>query len=96
MATLAAGVVPTARFAELLETAKPFLPIPILAGLAPIMWLFFRDTWRELDEDAHRHRAELLAECKTDYRPFVAMRLCAPFLTRPAYYCGCPGVSVYS
>ena len=96
MATLAAGVVPTARFAELLETAKPFPPIPILAGLAPIMWLFFRDTWRELDEDAHRHRAELLAEGKTDYRPFVAMLMCALILTMQEYYGGRAAYVVYA
>ena len=84
------------RFAELLETFKPFLPIPILAGLMPLMWLFFRDTWRELDEDAHRHRGELLAQGKTDYRPFVAMVMCALILTMQEYYGGRSAYVVYA
>ncbi len=80
---------PTANpFGELLETLKPILPIPILCGLMPLMWLFFRDTWRELDEDAYRHRGELLSRGKTDYRPFVALVMCAVILTMQEYYGG--------
>lgn len=81
--------------AQMIESAKPFLPIPILCGLMPLMWLFFRDTWRELDEDAYRHRGELLAQGKTDYRPFVALVMCALILTMQEYYGGRSAYIVY-
>ena len=71
-----------------IETAKPLLPIPILLAILPIVWLFFRDTWRELDEDSQRERAKLLAEGKMDRRPFVALVLCAMILTLQEYYGG--------
>jgi membrane protease YdiL (CAAX protease family) len=80
---------------QMLESFKPFLPVPILIGLMPIMWLFFRDTWRELDEDAYRHRGELLAQGKTDYRPFVALVMCAVILTMQEYYGGRSAYLVY-
>src|SRR5690242_20756288 len=40
---------------------KALLPLPILAAVAPAIWWFFRDTWRELDEEAARHRGDLVA-----------------------------------
>lgn len=83
-------------FSVFLESAKPFLPIPILSALMPLMWLFFRDTWRELDEDAHRHRGELLARGKTDYRPFVALVMCALILTMQEYYGGRSAYLLYA
>ncbi len=67
---------------------KPFFPIPALLVILPIVWLFFRQTWRELDEDAHRHRAEVLASGKMDLRPFVGLVLCALILTMQEYYGG--------
>jgi membrane protease YdiL (CAAX protease family) len=74
--------------AGFIESAKPLLPIPALLFILPIVWLFFRNTWRELDEDAHRHRAEILAQGKMDHRPFVALVLCALVLTMQEYYGG--------
>jgi membrane protease YdiL (CAAX protease family) len=71
-----------------MEKWKPLLPIPILLVILPLVWLFFRNTWRELDEDAHRHRAEVLAQGKMDHRPFVALVLCALVLTMQEYYGG--------
>ena len=75
-------------FAAWLETWKPLLPIPILLVILPLVWLFFRSTWRELDEDAHRHRAEVLAEGRMDRRPFVGLVICALVLTMQEYYGG--------
>ena len=45
------------------------LPIPVLAALAPVVWLVFRSTWRELDVAAAAYRHELEALGKTDWRP---------------------------
>lgn len=67
---------------------KPLFPIPALCVVLPLLWLFFRQTWRELDEDAHRHRGELLAQGKIDLRPFVALVVCALVLTMQEYYGG--------
>ena len=71
-----------------LQTAKPILPIPALLIILPFVYLFFRSTWRELDEDAQRHRGEILASGRLDLRPFVALVLCAVILTMQEYYGG--------
>jgi membrane protease YdiL (CAAX protease family) len=62
------------------------LPIPALLAILPILYPVFRRTWRELDEDAQRHRGELLASGRVDLRPFVALPLCAVILTLQEYY----------
>lgn len=74
--------------AGFVEAVKPLVPIPALLAILPVVWLFFRDTWRELDEDSHRERARLLAAGRTDYRPFVALVMCAVILTMQEYYGG--------
>jgi membrane protease YdiL (CAAX protease family) len=71
-----------------LHTAKPLLPIPGLILVLPLVYWFFRTTWRELDEDAQRYRGELLASGRWDPRPFVALVLCAVILTMQEYYGG--------
>jgi membrane protease YdiL (CAAX protease family) len=71
-----------------LTTFKPLLPIPALLVILPALWLFFRDTWKELDDDATRWRAELQAEGRSDLRPFVALAMCAVILTLQEYYGG--------
>lgn len=74
--------------AGFVEKVKPILPIPALLLVIPLLWLFFRKTWHELDEDAQRARGELLAEGKVDRRPMVALVLCALILTLQEYYGG--------
>jgi membrane protease YdiL (CAAX protease family) len=71
-----------------MERFKPLIPIPALLVILPLVWLFFRQTWRELDEEAHRHRGEMLAEGRVDYRPFVALVMAAVILTMQEYYGG--------
>jgi membrane protease YdiL (CAAX protease family) len=73
---------------SLLETLKPLLPIPVLGIILPALWWFFRDTWKQLDEDALAWRQKLKAEGKTDLRPFVALAMCAVILTLQEYYGG--------
>jgi membrane protease YdiL (CAAX protease family) len=73
---------------SLLETIKPLLPIPVLLAVLPALWWFFRDTWKQLDEDALAWRQKLKAEGKSDLRPLVALVMCAVILTLQEYYGG--------
>jgi membrane protease YdiL (CAAX protease family) len=75
-------------FDSLLHALTPLVPIPALLCILPLVWLFFRGTWRELDEESHRARGKLLAEGRVDYRPFVALVICAVILTLQEYYGG--------
>src|SRR5271155_1780675 len=72
----------------ILLDAKPLLPIPALLILLPALWLFFRGTWKELDQSATQWRSRLAAEGRSDYRPFVALALCAVIMTLQEYYGG--------
>jgi len=67
---------------------KPILPIPALLILLPALWWFFRDTWHELDVEATAFRVKMAAERRMDYRPFVALAMCAVILTLQDYYGG--------
>jgi membrane protease YdiL (CAAX protease family) len=67
---------------------SPLLPIPLLLIILPALWWFFRDTWRQLDDDAIRWRVESAAARRTDYRPFVALAMCAVILTLQEYFGG--------
>jgi membrane protease YdiL (CAAX protease family) len=73
---------------SLLTAFAPFVPIPLLLVILPGLWWFFRDTWRELDDDATRWRVELATRRRADFRPFVALALCAVILTLQEYYGG--------
>jgi membrane protease YdiL (CAAX protease family) len=67
---------------------RPLLPIPGLLLILPIVYLFFRSTWRQLDEEAYRYRGEILAKGEQDLRPLVAMVMAAVILTMHEYYGG--------
>jgi membrane protease YdiL (CAAX protease family) len=71
-----------------LALLKAIVPIPALLVLLPALWWFFRDTWRELDHEATIWRSTLAAEGRSDYRPFVALAMCAVVLTLQDYYGG--------
>lgn len=75
-------------FPAFIESVKPVLPIPALLVILPVIWLFFRKTWRELDEDAQKSRGEMLARGEVDKRPFVALVLVSVVLTMQEYYGG--------
>lgn len=65
------------------------VPIPLLLALAPLVYLFFRSTWRHLDEDALEYRKKLVEEHRPiDYRPLVCLALGAVILTLQEYYGG--------
>jgi membrane protease YdiL (CAAX protease family) len=71
-----------------LNALKPLVPIPLLLVILPALWWFFRSTWKELDDDATRWRVESAEKGRTDYRPFVALAMCAVILTLQEYYGG--------
>jgi len=75
-------------FEALLTAMKPIVPLPALLVLLPALWWFFRDTWKELDDDATRWRVRLTAEGRSDFRPYVALAMCAVILTMQEYYGG--------
>lgn len=70
------------------STIRPFLPVPILIGLAPLIWWVFHKTWRELDTEAARHRSSLLGQGGYDLRPAVMFAMAAVILTIQEYYGG--------
>jgi membrane protease YdiL (CAAX protease family) len=65
---------------------KSLLPVPLLLALAPLVWLFFRKTWRELDDEAFAYRRALHERGEIDYRPAVALVLGGLVLTAQEYY----------
>lgn len=67
---------------------KAFLPVPIFLLLAPIIWLFFRSTWRELDEEAQLERQKILQQGKVDLRPALMFVIAGVVLTMQEYYGG--------
>jgi membrane protease YdiL (CAAX protease family) len=71
-----------------LTATKPLFPIPALVVILPALYFFFRKTWRELDEEAQKHRGEMLARGEFDRRPFLALVICAIVLTMQEYYGG--------
>ena len=87
----AVGLTPASELtglAAFVEDYKALLPIPALVAILFLVWLFFRDTWRELDEDSLRLRAELHEKGRMDHRPFIALVLIAVILTMQEYYGG--------
>jgi membrane protease YdiL (CAAX protease family) len=69
-----------------LPQVKWLVPFPLFAVVAPVVWLFFRATWRELDDEALTWRQALRARGEVDYRPLVALTLSALVLTMQEYY----------
>jgi membrane protease YdiL (CAAX protease family) len=67
---------------------KAFFPVAAYVALAPVLWLFFRRTWRELDVEAHEHQRRTLAAGRYDYRPAVLFAITALVLTIQYYYGG--------
>lgn len=69
-----------------LPQIKWAVPIPLLVAIAPVIWWFFRDTWKHLDEEAFAYRRELYERGQIDYRPLVALTLAGLVLTLQEYY----------
>jgi membrane protease YdiL (CAAX protease family) len=73
---------------SLLSAMKPVVPIPILLVVLPALWWFFRDSWKEIDDEATAWRAQATVEGRADLRPLVALVICALMLTLQEYYGG--------
>jgi membrane protease YdiL (CAAX protease family) len=65
---------------------KALLPIPVLAALAPVVWWFFRDTWKRIDQEAAAERAA--HPDQIDFRPAACLLIVAVVLTLQEYYGG--------
>jgi len=65
---------------------KWFLPVPLLVALAPLVWLFFRDTWRHLEEEACELRAAERGGRGINLRPAAVLVMGALILTMQDYY----------
>lgn len=68
-----------------LPIVKALVPVPVVLAVAPFIWLLFRDTWRQLDEEARVWAREHTAP---DHRPAVALVLLALTLSIQEYYGG--------
>ncbi|HLK41614.1 MAG TPA: CPBP family intramembrane glutamic endopeptidase [Polyangiaceae bacterium] len=79
-------VPPPSTLESVLSSLKPVIPIPVLLVVLAGLWWFFRDTWKELDDDATYWRAQAAGSGKTDLRPLVALVTCAFVLTLQEYY----------
>jgi membrane protease YdiL (CAAX protease family) len=74
---------------SLAQTAlKALTPVAGYLILAPLLWLFFHRTWRELDVEAHEHQRRTLVAGGYDYRPAVLFVITALVLTLQEYYGG--------
>lgn len=71
---------------SLLSAFTPLVPIPLLLIILPGVWWLFRGTWKELDYAATRWRVEMATRGQTDFRPFVALAMCAVILTLQEQY----------
>lgn len=65
---------------------KWFLPVPMLVAVFPVIYLVFRGSWRDLENEALELRLRLAAEGRFDYRPLVTLTLGALILTMQEYY----------
>ena len=67
---------------------RALLPIPVIIAIAPVIWLVFRKTWRDLDVEAQIHRHIMLERGEYDFRPAVMLVMAAIILTLQDYYGG--------
>lgn len=70
------------------DVLRALFPIAAYLALAPVLWLFFGRTWRELDVAAHEHQKKTLAAGGFDRRPAVLFVITALVLTLQEYYGG--------
>ncbi len=84
---LPAGAPPAPPAPELGATLT-HMALPLLGFLlvVPLVYLFFRRTWRELDVEALEHQRHTLATGEIDRRPLVLFVITAVVLTLQWYY----------
>ena len=67
---------------------KALVPVPILVLILPVVWLFFRSTWSDLEREATDYREQLARNNRFDTRPLVCLIFVAVTLTVQEYYGG--------
>lgn len=81
------AIEPASAWSTFLEypPVKALVPALVIVAIAPAVWWFFKDTWKQLDDE---RREYLLAHPERDYRPYVCLVLVALTLTVQEYYGG--------
>ncbi|MSP26659.1 MAG: CPBP family intramembrane metalloprotease [Myxococcales bacterium] len=74
---------------------KMVLPLIAYAAVAPLLWLMFRRSWRQLDDAATDHRMQLRLSGQNDVRPWAMFAITAFVLTAHEYYGGHRFYSAY-
>ena len=69
-----------------IPVVKWFLPVVMLAAIAPLAYWFFRGAWGALEADAAAMRRELTAAGRVDYRPLLTLTLGVLILAMQEYY----------
>lgn len=77
---------PPAPFWQVLGLAS--VPVLGFLAVAPVLWLFFGGTWRELDRVAHEHREVTLRAGRYDFRPIALFTITASVLLLQQYFGG--------
>jgi membrane protease YdiL (CAAX protease family) len=67
---------------------KALLPLLAYLATAPVLWLFFRRWWREIDDEATDQRFARRLNKIEDHRPWVMFGITALVLTAQDYYGG--------
>jgi membrane protease YdiL (CAAX protease family) len=62
------------------------VPLVLFALVVPLVYYFFRKTWRELDVEALEHKRALLASGEYDRRPLALFVITSIILTLQYYY----------
>lgn len=67
---------------------KMLLPVVAFVAIAPLIWIFFRKTWRELDAEATDFRQQARTSGTHDFRPVAVFAIAGLLLTAQEYYGG--------
>lgn len=67
---------------------KMVLPVVAFVAIAPLIWFFFRNTWKHLDAEATDLRQAARAAGQYDYRPVAVFAITGLILTAQEYYGG--------
>ena len=68
--------------------AKMTAPVVAYIALAPVLWFFFRGTWKELDAEANTARLTRQRLNTSDHRPAVIFAIVALMVGMQEYYGG--------
>lgn len=67
---------------------RSLVPIPLIILIVPVIWLFFRSTWLDLDREAADYRSRLVRNNRFDTRPLTCLLILGVVLTVQEYYGG--------